>query len=223
MFSNYIMLLKDIETLDPSFDADKEYSEISKMVKVKVNENDNSIKISLCNDKDITFNIVSTSLKHIEWSGIPDKIKEDIQKQLYCDGITCCKAMKIIQDHKKEGVILEDKDAYYKLCLQDKRLPIDPYQSYHDFPGWIEYLGIDRTKYYGLLCDCKNAINMIIKNNYNEIKILGHDLNGIYNYCRKMDTMIPPMVCEFYKDQKLDNVNQLINSFHFKKNINYFK
>lgn len=199
VLSNYILLLKHVESLDPSYNPHNEYNKIMNIL--NFDEQNGIIKLRVTEDKEIIFNITSTELKNMEWGDLPDKIKEELKNQIYADGITCKKAMEIIGEYNKSEPILS-KDKYYAICDKDCRLPKDPDMVFHDFPGWIVYLQIDRSKYYATPEQVKKSIESIRRSYRNEIASIGiknDELEKLYNYCKFRDGMLPPMPIEFYR------------------------
>lgn len=207
--TNYILLLKHVESLDPSFDPNKEYDKLNQMI--FVDKDKKNITIKGTNGKDIVFNITSIELKNIEWKDVPNKIKEELKNQIYADGITCKKAIEIIKIYiKTENMKIESKDQYYDICKKDPRLPKNPDMVFHDFPGWIEYLQIDGSQYYPTYENCKKELHRIKIFHNKEIKEMKDNLNEIYEFCRSKNNKLPPMPCEFYKPQGIKNMADLI-------------
>lgn len=208
MLSNYILLLKHVESLNPSYNPNNEYNQIINMV--EQDKKDGTIKLKLGDDKEIVFNITSTNLKHVEWNDMPNKIKEELKNQIYSDGITCKKAMEIIKEYVDSGYPIMSKEEYSDLCKNDCRLPIDPDMVYHNFPGWVDYLQIDRSKYYSRPEDVKKMIDEIRDEYKDEISLMGikqYDLCELYDYCQTKDNKLPPMPIDFYKNQNYNVCN----------------
>ena len=206
MLCNYMLLLHNVESLDPSYNPTKEYNKIINAL--KIDANDGKVILKLGNGKDIVFNIaniIQTELKHLEWKDIPNKIKEQLRDKIYIDGISCRKAMEIIKDYK-----IMTKERYYEICEQDPRLPKDPESVYDNFPGWIEYLQIPRSNYYEKLQHCMEAINKIRKLYANEIKEMKDNLDEIYNFCKTKDEKLPALPCDYYKLQGIRNMGDII-------------
>lgn len=210
--SSYMLLLKHVESLDPTFDPDKEYESISKLL--TVNEEDKTIEIKISNKKGIIFNIESTELKNIEWNNISKCVKKELRDQIYSEEITCKKAMEIIKHHiVNNNASFKSKQCYYDLCEADPRLPENPNMIYKDFPGWARYLHIDTTSYYATFEEMKSKVN-IIKNSY---KGDTFDLDLTYKYCQTQDPKLPPMPCDFYNTKNVTNMRDIFktNSMSF--------
>jgi superfamily II DNA or RNA helicase len=199
MICDYIILVKNINIIDPFFDPNKEYDKLKKII--TYDKDHGKIKILVGVNKEIIFNISDTILKYLEWKNIPDMINEEIKQNIYVDGITCKIAMDIIKKHKIE---FNDKEDYLKLCELDNRLPVNPFLTFHDFPGWIEYLNIDRSKYYQSVDECQMSIKQIIRENNNEINEYINSYDKIYRYCRTIDKLLPPLICDFFTKELKD-------------------
>ena len=214
MISDYILGLKAVESDSKDYNLCSEFERLTKVIEV---DNDNKlIKIKLKDNKVIVLNVVSSVLQNINWKDLPEKIKEEINRQLYTDGITCAKAMEIIKFYKEQkGVVFNNKEDYYELCKENVNLPVDPMIVFTNFPGWVEYLQIDRTLYYPSPHAVKQSIKTI-QSKYN-----GHkdDLGMIYNFCRLHDEKLPPIPCEFYKNYGIKNMTDLISISMRKKRI----
>ena len=178
-----------------------------------VNDNDNILLTNgfvdiINNYMKITGNYI---ISHDE---IVEKIRE------INNNISCRRAMNIIKNHKEKcNLELESKEEYYKLCDKEAKLPKNPDKYYEKhFPGWPDYLGINRSKYYSDYKECKISIGNIIKNNKNEIKKI-KDNYCIYNFCKEKDQKIPPFPTEFYKNDYISNISQLLNIMEKKNYI----
>lgn len=207
-----ILIINHIEALDPSYDPTKAYDKILKMLKFE----NGKVKLVYKEGVETVFNlynVLNTELKHIDWKDIPIKIKEELKDKIYIDGINCRKAMEIIKNYK-----IETKERYYEICNEDPRLPKDPDSIYHDFPGWIEYLQIDRYQYYNI-DQCISVINKIKIIFHDEIKEMNDNLDQIYNFCKLQDNKIPPLPCDFYKMHDIKNMKNLIFDRCKKKSI----
>lgn len=137
--------------------------------------------------------------------------EEQIKLQIFSgvDGVaamTCSRATEIIKKYN-----ITTKEEYYELCEKDIRLPKDPQKSFDDFGGWVKYLSIDRSLYYEHHQLCKKSIDKIIAKNP---KIMYYDLGSIYEFCKEYDDKLPPYPTDFYKDNGLRDIKQLIEIDH---------
>lgn len=117
------------------------------------------------------------------------------------------KAKKIIRIYKEiDNLILESESDYQLLCDKDPRLPKDPESYFVNKFNWIDYLSIDRTKYYNSVVECQNALNKI----QNRLTI--KEIEEQYNYCRSIDSKIPPMPIHFYGSKQVPHLGILVES-----------
>jgi len=211
MLAYNTLLLKNVEMLDEKYDANNAYDQVAKMIKQNP---DGTITLKVNEGIEIPFNILSSELKQLEWNNIPEKIKEELQKQLYQGGITCKKAIEIIKKYN-----IETEQQYQKICENDSRLPKNPFNTYPDFPGWTTYLSVDRSKYYNNYNDCKKSISEIIKNDQS---IKSNNVTKIYELCKEIDNKLPPNPCDFYKDYGITDISKLIEISIIKKQLIMF-
>ena len=113
--------------------------------------------------------------------------------------ITYKKAKEIISKSQKVPV---SKEEYKKLVVTDTRLPEDPETKFTDFIDWVDYLGIDREKYY-----TKTQCQEKIKERRKEIS----DSIKPTEKCEKLmqtDSRFPPvdMWKDFYRLKKLEDI-----------------
>lgn len=120
---------------------------------------------------------------------------------------------KIIEVYKtKYNRQLNSKEDYYKLSKEDDRLPLDA-ESLPDFIGWIDYLLIDREKYYATPEQVKESVKQIrqqFKNEFNNIN--KDDFSEIYRFCQSKDNKLPLMPVEFYKNEHIHNIGYFIDT-----------
>lgn len=157
-------------------------------------------------------NIVELISKYISIDNFFDVNHEDIINNIELliqkDGFSCKNAMSIIRSYINKGIVLESKENYYELCKQDSRLPLEPEVVFNNFPGWITYLNINKNNYYGDVNCTINSVNKIISaSGYVSLYPL-----EIYEYCRTIDTKLPPMPVDFYKDNGINNICCIIKS-----------
>lgn len=126
---------------------------------------------------------------------------------------TCKECMKIIEIYKsKYNRQINSKEDYYKLCQEDDRLLLDA-EKLTNFVGWIDYLLIDRKKYYETPEQVKESIKEIMQQYKNDMKNINKDdFSIIYQFCQSKDNKIPPMAVEFYKSDHIHNLGYFINT-----------
>ena len=77
--------------------------------------------------------------------------------------------------------------------------------------GWVDYLGIGKSKYYEDPNECSKVIMGLIIMNLRAIRGHMNDLEYLYKYSRNMNKKIPPFPCDFYKNVGIVDLSQLIN------------
>jgi hypothetical protein len=157
-------------------------------------------------------NFKESDNKPIDYDGIND-VKSilldllELENKRTALAITYEKAKKIIADKN-----IKSKESYYELCEKDKRLSKEPEIIFKNKFDWIEYLSIEKGKYYDLET-CKNKIAEYllvypqIKKNYLELSIISNEL------C-KIDELFPPndLWVEFYKLKNLQDLIIITNN-----------
>jgi hypothetical protein len=99
----------------------------------------------------------------------------------------------VMQYHKAKQLLirkgLKSPKEYAELCEQDKRFPPDPRDEFDTkFKGWIDYLGIDKKKYY-TLDQCKLRVRQYISTR--SIQISPLNVTNVCNDVYSDDSMIP--------------------------------
>ncbi len=126
----------------------------------------------------------------------------------------------VMQYHKAKQLLtrkgLKSPKEYAELCEKDKRFPLDPMKQFgiSKFKGWMDYLGIDKTKYY-TLDQCKSHVRTYIStksiqisplnvtnvcndaHHSNELMIPSPDLwNEVYNINALEDIAVTPRIAK---------------------------
>ena len=117
-------------------------------------------------------------------------------------GITYENAKKIIYENN-----ITSKEAYYKLCERDNRLINEPEILFKkQFTDWMDYLSIDKRKFYNLETCKKKVSEYLIKNpelkkNYLNPSLISSEL------C-KTDNLFPPegLWLDCYNAKKLNEI-----------------
>jgi len=111
---------------------------------------------------------------------------------------------------------LMSKDAYFKLCEEDDRLPKDPELLFQkDFKSWTDYLGIETT-YYDFET-CREKIDEFLQANP-EMKKYNLNLSVISNRLCSIDPMFPPegLWTDYYKIHNLTEIIKIPKQQHRK-------
>ena len=144
---------------------------------------------------------------NIDHTDICKRIEEIRIKSM--NEITVSKAMKIIKKYKQDNDIneIESEEEYKKICDLVGGLPKDPKLQFgNNFPGWIEYLGIDKSKYYDDIDVVKKVINKIFIDNMHELYEYCDNSYYIYEFCINIDNKIPPFLIDFYNINSITEV-----------------
>lgn len=117
-------------------------------------------------------------------------------------GISYEKAKKILADKHLRG-----KTSYYELCERDNRLTKEPEIVFREKFDWIDYLHIDRTKYYDLeTCQRKIRAYLALHPELTTHHCL--DLTRVCTQLCELDERFPPegLWCEFYRVKNLMDI-----------------
>ena len=128
--------------------------------------------------------------------------------------ITYEKIRKIILE---KNIKIHSKDAYYELCFEDIRLPLNPKERFKGQFDWIHYLSIEKIYYE--LDKCKEMVDIYLEQNL-EIKKQYLNLSFVCQELCKLDNQFPPcdLWIEYYKVKELSNIIK-INSLTKKKGV----
>lgn len=195
----YSLFLKQI---DKNFVGSERINILVKTI--KVNHVKKSITLTTPKGKEIEFNIMSTSLKKLDWENLPTTLIRKIEEHFFQNGIGYEAAKNIIRQHN-----IKTKDEYFILCQTEPLLPTDPEITFRGKFSWIDYLNIARNYYE--LEECKEKINYYLlktptlKNNYFDLSLICHAL------CQ-LDDKFPPhgLWVDYYADRNITSLHELI-------------
>jgi superfamily II DNA or RNA helicase len=118
------------------------------------------------------------------------------------------KAKQIIEEKH-----IDSKEKYYELCEKDNRIPNDPETFYkHKFISWIDYLTIDKSKYYNLE-ECRTKIKEYMTLSMRQYQL---QLDIICKQLCKKDSLFPP--CDLWEEFYSIPIHELIK---FKRRERY--
>jgi hypothetical protein len=189
--------------------GDTKYEKILEVLKYLIYDIEIPLKqIEIKNKHKHTPNFKEGEHKSNEYDGENDVksillnlLELDNKRILHCTSYE--KAKKIIRDKNEERI---GKRKYQKLCEGDNRLPPDPEEQFKDkFKSWIDYLSIEKCRYYNLEMCQKKVKEYIDK----EPKLKNYYLdpsNICIKLCEKDGSFPPYDLWEEYYDKKLESL-----------------
>ena len=157
----------------------------------------------------------SSATRLAEFGDYDDELTQQIRLNTHKRtslGISYEKAKKILADKN-----LQSKESYYELCEKNNRLPREPEIVFKTKFDWIDYLHIDRTKYYDL-ASCKTNIKKYLSL-HPELNTNYLDLFIVCTKLCELDEQFPPnkLWCEFYRVTNLTEIIVIVVGNNKKK------